>query len=410
MEPVISVSAAGPAPAIPVEGTVATPTIGSVATAQVKWFDPLRGFGFLTMGEGTEDIFVHQRDLQANTRTLGNGETVSFTYTMENGKPKAKEVTNPNVALLQKGEHASLTNAQYAARLATDPTLKLGRVKWWDMKKGYGFITPTDNSQEVFVHQSEVQSTGFRALHEGSDVEYKSYVEFTDGKEQLKAKEVTAPGGLAVVPPNTNDTSLALNQMAALSAMGVLPVLQTGFSAALGRKTGTVKWYDEKKGYGFVITADAQEYFCHSSCITTVAGSEPVLQQGQIVEFSPEVKDGKPRTLNVTLPNGTPIANVSEQLGGLGKRKDTNFGFGYGGVDVAQQQLLQQQLLLQQQQLQQQQGYYGGEQYGGGSTSNTSQYGQYGQDSSTGASNTLGGSSNFGYPQNYNNTNFYQQQ
>ena len=42
-----------------------------------------------------------------------------------------------------------------------------GTCKWWNTQKGYGFITPSDGSSEVFVHQTAIQSDGFRSLAEG---------------------------------------------------------------------------------------------------------------------------------------------------------------------------------------------------------------------------------------------------
>ena len=45
-----------------------------------------------------------------------------------------------------------------------------GTCKWWNTQKGYGFITPSDGSSEVFVHQTAIQSDGFRSLAEGKIV------------------------------------------------------------------------------------------------------------------------------------------------------------------------------------------------------------------------------------------------
>ena len=46
-----------------------------------------------------------------------------------------------------------------------------GKVKWFNAKKGYGFIS-TDEGKDVFVHHKEIQSDGFRTLREGEEVEF----------------------------------------------------------------------------------------------------------------------------------------------------------------------------------------------------------------------------------------------
>jgi CspA family cold shock protein len=47
-----------------------------------------------------------------------------------------------------------------------------GTVKWFNDQKGFGFITPDDGGKDLFVHQSAIQSSGFRSLKEGDRVEY----------------------------------------------------------------------------------------------------------------------------------------------------------------------------------------------------------------------------------------------
>jgi len=47
-----------------------------------------------------------------------------------------------------------------------------GTVKWFNSTKGYGFITPADGSQDVFVHFSVIESDGFKTLNEGQSVQY----------------------------------------------------------------------------------------------------------------------------------------------------------------------------------------------------------------------------------------------
>ncbi|GAB3276248.1 cold shock domain-containing protein [Microbacterium sp. MEC084] len=47
-----------------------------------------------------------------------------------------------------------------------------GTVKWFNAEKGYGFITVADGSQDVFVHYSNIEMSGFRVLEEGQSVEF----------------------------------------------------------------------------------------------------------------------------------------------------------------------------------------------------------------------------------------------
>ena len=49
-----------------------------------------------------------------------------------------------------------------------------GTVKWFSDEKGFGFITPDDGSQDVFVHHSAIAGDGYRSLDEGAKVSYES--------------------------------------------------------------------------------------------------------------------------------------------------------------------------------------------------------------------------------------------
>ena len=60
-----------------------------------------------------------------------------------------------------------------------------GTVKWFDSKKGYGFIT-ADNGQDVFVHYTGIVGNGYRTLEEGDRVSF----EITESDKGLKAVEV----------------------------------------------------------------------------------------------------------------------------------------------------------------------------------------------------------------------------
>ena len=60
-----------------------------------------------------------------------------------------------------------------------------GNVKWFDEKKGYGFIE-REEGEDVFVHFSEIQQDGFKNLEEGQEVEF----EVVEGDKGLQAENV----------------------------------------------------------------------------------------------------------------------------------------------------------------------------------------------------------------------------
>jgi len=62
-----------------------------------------------------------------------------------------------------------------------------GTVKWFNESKGFGFITPSDGSADVFVHFSAIAAEGFRTLAEGASVNY----EVETGPKGPQASNVT---------------------------------------------------------------------------------------------------------------------------------------------------------------------------------------------------------------------------
>jgi CspA family cold shock protein len=63
-----------------------------------------------------------------------------------------------------------------------------GTVKWFSDEKGFGFITPDDQSADLFVHHSAIQGEGFRTLAEGAKVSYDA----EEGDKGPKAANVQA--------------------------------------------------------------------------------------------------------------------------------------------------------------------------------------------------------------------------
>ncbi len=65
-----------------------------------------------------------------------------------------------------------------------------GTVKWFNDRKGYGFITPDEGGDDLFIHHSNIEMEGFKTLRDGQKVEY----EPGEGKKGPEATKVVPAG------------------------------------------------------------------------------------------------------------------------------------------------------------------------------------------------------------------------
>lgn len=86
---------------------------------------------------------------------------------------------------------AALVNHAFARSITSRKigiNMAQGTVKWFNGDKGFGFIAPSDGSEDLFVHFSEIQGGGYRNLEEGQQVEF----EVGEGAKGPQAQQVRA--------------------------------------------------------------------------------------------------------------------------------------------------------------------------------------------------------------------------
>jgi endonuclease G len=127
----------------------ALPVLAAGVQGRVKWFDPEKGLGFITRTDGT-DVFVHRLDVGG--QNLTKGQEVTFDL-VEARKGLAAIRVVPGAAPPPRARAEEVS----------------GRVKWFDAKRGYGFIGLRDG-RDAFVHQREIRMEGFRRLVPGQEV------------------------------------------------------------------------------------------------------------------------------------------------------------------------------------------------------------------------------------------------
>ncbi|HVC54108.1 MAG TPA: cold-shock protein [Stellaceae bacterium] len=158
------------------------PPPGRVLEAKVKWFNPTKGFGFVTPDDGTQDAFLPMAILRrAGFDNIGEG--ASLTCEVSAG---AKGPLVTNILTIDASTAAPPRGNGYDRREPRPSTTLEGAVKWFEPEKGYGFITPDGGGKDVFVHITALRRSGVDTLDPGQRVR----MEVVDGRKGLEADQI----------------------------------------------------------------------------------------------------------------------------------------------------------------------------------------------------------------------------
>jgi CspA family cold shock protein len=154
----------------------------------VKWFDPVKGFGFVVADEGGPDILLHANVLRNfGQSSVADGAKIELNVQSTDRGIQATEVftIEPPVA----AESATLADFEDIDPAVIEAaTLEPARVKWFDKGKGFGFANIFGRGEDVFVHVEVLRRSGLADLQPGEAVGLR----VIDGKRGRMATEVCA--------------------------------------------------------------------------------------------------------------------------------------------------------------------------------------------------------------------------
>lgn len=151
---------------------------------RVKWYDAVRGYGFI-ISDGVEgDILAHANCVRASGRTsLPEGATIRLEAALFERGWQAVQILEVGEGVEQGfGEKPS----DFVGAAPPDGPLEPARVKWFDRGKGFGFLNIFGKNEDVFVHMEVLRRSGIADMAPGDAVAVRTTV----GPRGLMAAEV----------------------------------------------------------------------------------------------------------------------------------------------------------------------------------------------------------------------------
>jgi CspA family cold shock protein len=151
----------------------------------VKWFNGEKGFGFVELTDGSGEAFLHISVVEGAGHTaLESGTTLTVRVGQGAKGPQITEITAVDASTAEPSRGPRMGAGAGAGRPAGDrpprsfdrpsgPSEEVdGQVKWYDPKKGFGFVA-VDGSKDVFIHRSVLAREGINELQEGQRIHMK---------------------------------------------------------------------------------------------------------------------------------------------------------------------------------------------------------------------------------------------
>ncbi|MEM9844108.1 MAG: cold shock domain-containing protein [Pseudomonadota bacterium] len=153
---------------------------------RVKWFDPVKGFGFVVAEEGGPDILLHANVLRNfGQSSVADRATVHLTVQKTDRGAQAVEVLK--IEPPEDIDTSGLSDLdEIDPELIRSAPLEPARVKWFDKSKGFGFANTFGRDEDVFVHIEVLRRSGLADLQPGEALA----IRVIDGKRGRMATEV----------------------------------------------------------------------------------------------------------------------------------------------------------------------------------------------------------------------------
>ena len=153
---------------------------------QVKWFDPVKGFGFVVADEGGPDILLHANVLR-NFGQSSVADRAGIEIDVQDTERGVQAVHVHSIAPPQDTGTSSLLDLDDVDPVViSSAALEPARVKWFDKGKGFGFANTFGRDEDVFVHIEVLRRSGLADLQPGEAVA----IRVIDGKRGRMATEV----------------------------------------------------------------------------------------------------------------------------------------------------------------------------------------------------------------------------